>query len=96
MYSAPQIEPITTMARNHTLVLEKLKNGPVFLTQRGSETAVIISSDEWRSLVKRLERLEQQERAMRADQRFAKMREGEYVEITRAELEQMDRALSSR
>ena len=65
MYSAPQIEPVTTMARNHKLLLNKLKDGPVFLTQRGTEAAVMVSAEEWRAIVKRLETLEQVQRQAR-------------------------------
>ena len=67
MYTAPQIEPITTLARNHKSLLEKLKDGPVFLTQRGTEAAVMVAAAEWRSITQRLEALEQERRQARVE-----------------------------
>jgi prevent-host-death family protein len=67
MYSAPQIEPVTTMARNHKALLEKLKDGPVFLTQRGTEAAVMVSAAEWRSITRQLVELEELRRQARLD-----------------------------
>ncbi|RIK38443.1 MAG: hypothetical protein DCC55_21070 [Chloroflexi bacterium] len=67
MYGAPQIEPVTTMARNHKALLAKLKEGPIFLTQRGTEAAVMVSAAEWRSITKQLAELEELRRQTRLE-----------------------------
>jgi prevent-host-death family protein len=55
------------MARNHKMLLEKLKEGPVFLTQRGTEAAVMVSATEWRTIMKRLAELEELRRQARLE-----------------------------
>jgi prevent-host-death family protein len=55
------------MVRDHRGVLEKLKDGPVFLTQRGREAAVMVSSAEWRSIAKQLKDLEDLRRQARIE-----------------------------
>ena len=40
----PQMEPITTLKKNHLNVLKKLGNGPVFLSQRSKMAAVLLST----------------------------------------------------
>ena len=54
----PQIEPITTFARDHKKVLLKLKTGPVFLAQRSQPAAVLVSIEQWDEIVKHVRRLE--------------------------------------
>ncbi len=58
MYHAPRIEPISNLVRDTSSFIENLNGGPVHLTQRGHETAVILSSLEWRKLVEYIENLE--------------------------------------
>jgi hypothetical protein len=58
MSSIPQIAPITEMRNTHTGVLSKLKNGPVFLTQRGASAAVLLSPVQWERLNQRIDELE--------------------------------------
>ena len=54
----PQIEPITTMAKNHKAVLTMLANGPVILAQRSRPAAVLLSVNDYDKLIKRLEQFE--------------------------------------
>jgi prevent-host-death family protein len=50
--SIPQIESITTLARDFKAVLAKLPNGPVFITQRSDATAVVLSVGDYERLIK--------------------------------------------
>lgn len=54
----PQIEPITNMTRDHKAVLSKLKAGPVFLAQRSTPAAVLLSVGDYERIMARLEKLE--------------------------------------
>ncbi|MFN8495260.1 MAG: hypothetical protein U0350_47100 [Caldilineaceae bacterium] len=54
----PQIEPVTSMQRDHKGLLEKLGNGPVFLTLYGKPTAVLLAADAYAKLLDQLEYLE--------------------------------------
>ena len=54
----PQIEPITTFARDHKKVLSRLSTGPVFLSQRSQPTAVLVSIEQWNEIVKHVQELE--------------------------------------
>lgn len=65
MLPAPQVEPISNLRRDHTQVLQKLKKGPVFLAQRGSLTAALISIEEWNKIAERLTHVEALLRARR-------------------------------
>ncbi len=56
--NVPQIEPITTMTRDHKAVLDMLVNGPVFLAQRSRTAAVLLSVSDYENMVKRLQKLE--------------------------------------
>jgi hypothetical protein len=38
-----------------------LNNGPVFLAQRGTVTAVVVSTNQWNTIAKTLQRLEETE-----------------------------------
>ncbi len=58
MYYVPKIEPISNLVRDSAKFLGALNGGPVHLTQRGREAAVILSSAEWRQLVEHMEALE--------------------------------------
>ncbi len=88
MYSTPQFEPVTTLVRNHKALLEKLKDGPVFLTQRGNEAAVIVSAAEWRAIVNRLDALEQaqcQTRLERSNREYAAIQADPTLVVDEAE-----------
>jgi prevent-host-death family protein len=54
----PQIEPITTLARDHKKVLSRLTKGPIFLAQRSQPTAVLVSIEQWDEIVKYVQELE--------------------------------------
>lgn len=58
MLPAPQVEPISNLRRDHTQVFKKLKKGPVFLAQRGTLTAALVSIDEWNKIAERLAHVE--------------------------------------
>ena len=58
MLPSPQVEPISNLRRDHLTVLNKLKKGPVFLAQRGTLTAALVSINEWDRIAARLEHLE--------------------------------------
>jgi hypothetical protein len=40
----PQIEPVTSMVKDHKAVLAMLKAGPIFLAQRSRPAAVLVLS----------------------------------------------------
>ena len=65
MLHSPQVEPISNLRRNHVAVLKKLKKGPVFLAQRGSLAAALVSIEEWDKIAARLEHAETLLRARR-------------------------------
>ena len=50
MSHVPQIEPITNIKKDHLSVLKKLENGPVFLAQRSSPAAVLVSLAQWEAV----------------------------------------------
>ena len=54
MVQAPQVEPISNFRRAHIAVMEKLKNGPVFLAQRGTLAVALVSIEEWDRIAKEL------------------------------------------
>lgn len=76
----PQIESVTTLARDFKAVLAKLPHGPVFIAQRSEPAAVVLSVGDYERLsnaeieLRRLQRLEK----YRKD--FAEMRQGKYTE----------------
>ncbi|MEZ4867793.1 MAG: type II toxin-antitoxin system prevent-host-death family antitoxin [Caldilineaceae bacterium] len=71
MYHAPRIEPISNLVRDTSGFLAALNGGPVHLTQRGHEAAVILSAAEWRKLVEHLENLEAVVQLYQAEQKGA-------------------------
>lgn len=73
--NTPQIEPITTMTKNHKSVLKKLDNGPVFLARRSRPAAVLLSVREYERMVNRLQKLELLAEAKRVSARIAAGRE---------------------
>ncbi len=78
MQLAPQVEPISNLQRGALSILRKLDNGPVFLSQRGTLTAAIISIEEWDRIASELKRLR---RIIEGDRQLAQMRAGDYVEF---------------
>ncbi len=56
--SMPQIEPVTSLSKDYKVVFGKLVDGPVFLAQRSRPAAVLLSVDEYKALLERLEYLE--------------------------------------
>ena len=69
MYSVPRIEPISSLVRDSAKFLGSLNGGPVHLTQRGHEAAVILSAAEWRQLIEHIEALEAVVEMHKAEQR---------------------------
>lgn len=57
MRAAPQIVPISDLRNRHTDVLKQLKNGPVFLTQHGRGSAVLLSLEQWNQIDEEIEEL---------------------------------------
>jgi len=59
MYSLPTIAPISDMRIRQADIVEKAKEGPVVLVERGSKPALVVVSPElWESMTERLEYLE--------------------------------------
>jgi prevent-host-death family protein len=57
MRPAPQIVPISDLRNRHTEVLKQLQNGPVFLTQHGRGSAVLLSLEQWDQLDEEIQQL---------------------------------------
>ncbi|MEM7132179.1 MAG: type II toxin-antitoxin system prevent-host-death family antitoxin [Chloroflexota bacterium] len=55
MFHTPQILPISDMRNRHVEVMDKLTNGPVFLTRRGEGAAVLLSNEQWSTLMHHVE-----------------------------------------
>jgi prevent-host-death family protein len=59
MMTLPTIAPISDMRIRQAEIVEKAKEGPVVLVERGSKPALVVVSPEmWDSLAERLEYLE--------------------------------------
>ncbi|MEZ4733771.1 MAG: type II toxin-antitoxin system prevent-host-death family antitoxin [Caldilineaceae bacterium] len=59
MYSLPTIVPISDMRIRQAEIVEKAKEGPVVLVERGSKPALVAVSPElWEIMTERLEYLE--------------------------------------
>jgi prevent-host-death family protein len=52
---APQILPVSDMRNRHNEVMDKLTNGPVFLTRHGTGEAVLLSMKQWESILASLD-----------------------------------------
>ena len=92
MYNVPQIEPITRMVREHKTLLEMTANGPVYLTQRGVETAVLVSAEEWKTIVRQLDAFEEmrrKDRLERALKAYEEMLADPSLAITQEQYERM-------
>lgn len=59
MTRLPEIAPMSDMRLRQTEIIEKAKQGPVVLVERGSRPALVVLSPElWNELSERLELLE--------------------------------------
>jgi hypothetical protein len=89
----PQVEPISNLRRDHVAMMKKLKNGPIFLAQRGNLTAALISISDWGKTVALIQDLQEQlalERRLRlSNQRYAEMAADPTKRVSQAEYEQM-------
>jgi len=77
----PQIESVTTLARNFKSVLAKLAKGPVFIAQRSEPAAVVLSVKDYEKITKEQEELKRLRRIIQYDQQFAEMRAGQYTKL---------------
>jgi PHD/YefM family antitoxin component YafN of YafNO toxin-antitoxin module len=57
MQLAPRVKPVSTLRSQHNDVIKMLKDGPVFLAQRGTLAAAVLSIDEWNQIATELARL---------------------------------------
>ena len=55
MAAIPQILPMSDMRNRHAEVIEKLVDGPVFLTRHGVGEAVLVSNEQWAILMRYIE-----------------------------------------
>lgn len=78
MQKAPQVEPISSLQREHTAILRMLDKGPVFLSQRGTLAAALISIEEWNRIAEHMESLADQVDVLEAKVDF--LRSGEQLE----------------
>ena len=85
MYTVPQVEPVTRLAREHKALLEQTNNGPIILSQRGKAAAVLVSIVEWNEIASELEELRN---LLIEDQRSREMEENpaERIPFTPEEL----------
>ena len=60
MQKSPQVEPVSNLQKNVNAVMRKLKNGPIFLSQRGKVAAAILAIEEWDATAKLIEELQAQ------------------------------------
>lgn len=56
--SIVQTESVSGFRSNYEAILKKLVKGPVFLLQRSSLAAILVSPQEWNAMIERLEYLE--------------------------------------
>lgn len=78
MQLAPTVRPVSTLRSQHNDVLKLLKDGPVFLAQRGNLAAAVVSIDEWNRIATELNRLR---RIVEGDRQLAEIRAGNVVEF---------------
>jgi hypothetical protein len=50
MHRAPQVKPISKMRTDHLSNMRMLKDGPVFLAQRGNLAAALVSIEQWNQM----------------------------------------------
>jgi prevent-host-death family protein len=78
--NAPQITPVTALQRSYSDVLKKLVNGPVFLAQRSSPVAAMMSIADYERLAQAEKEMKRLQRIIQYDHDFAEMRQGKYTE----------------
>lgn len=78
----PQIETTSTLSRNHTAVFRKLVNGPVYIANRSHKAAVILSVEDYETLVSDQAELKRLRRMQRAEQAATEMAAGHYTSFT--------------
>ena len=76
----PQIMPISTLQRTYNAVVRNLANGPIFLAQYSKPIAVMLSTSDYERLAGMEAEVKRLQRIVLADQDFAEMRQGRYVE----------------
>lgn len=71
MRPAPQVEPISNFQRAAPAIIQKLAAGPVFLSQRGTLAAAIVSIAEWNRIAAMLEELQDRVDVLEAELELA-------------------------
>lgn len=92
MRPAPQIVPISDLRNRHTDVLKQLKNGPVFLTQHGRGSAVLLSLEEWDQLDEEIQQLHDVIAVLKNRLAVAQGKDA-YQELTEAEIAELRNAV---
>ena len=57
MHLVPRTLPISDLRFKQTETLDELKAGPVLLTRQGKAAAMLVSPDQWNSLIEVIEEL---------------------------------------
>ena len=78
MQLAPTVKPVSTLRSQHNDILNLVKDGPVFLAQRGNLAAAVVSIEEWNQIARELNRLR---RIVEGDRQLAEIRAGNFVEF---------------
>lgn len=86
MQQVPNLVPISEMRLHQSEVLDKLKAGPIILTQRSKAAAVLIDPVQWNRLIEHMENLQDILTIVRKEQRIAAGELAE-VDVDIAELE---------
>ena len=81
MQAAPQVETVSSLQRNAPSVLRQAAKEPIFLSQHGVLTAVIVNVDEWNRFANELARLKQALRMVEYERQFAEIRAGNYITL---------------
>lgn len=89
MEPVQQIVPISQMRLNQSSVLEQMDKAPVILAAHSQPRAVLVSVEQWNEIINRLRQMEQRERTRAADADFERMRAGDYVELSKEDIEAM-------
>ena len=76
-----EVAPISDLRHRQNEIIEALVEGPVILTQRGHGTAVLLSMEQWKQMVRQLgelwEKLEEAEDVRAANEVEARIASGE-------------------
>ena len=85
-----EVVPISELRHKQNEIIRRLGDGPVILTQRGRGTAVLISLQRWRQMVRQLadleEALEEVDDIRATDQTLARIRAGKERTYSREEV----------